>query len=742
MLSSEEMLRALLALTPGRVFVIDKEGRFAIEDPNPAERSARGAPVGVSVFELYQDKPEVLDQIRRALAGEEVQFTAEILGEWYEMRAKPLYDADGSLDGAIGSGSIVTDRVRAEKKLLESEARLRGMFAADMIGMMFWDRDGRITDANDAMLKIVGYSREDLEAGRLDWIRMTPPEYLELDERGLAEVEARGTCTPFEKEYIRKDGSRVPVLIGGTGLQAGARGGVAFVLDQSQRKAQERERAQAEAHLRLVVNNAPMVLWSIDERGIFTLSEGRALATLGLLPGQVVGTSAFDMYRDYPQVIDLLRRGLAGEEFTYEVEVAGRKFDTRAIPLRDDAGASVGMLGVSIDVTERRKAEAEHAKLQSHIQEVQKLESLGLLAGGIAHDFNNLLTAILGSAAAAQMVIPRENPAFGDIENVIAAARRAAHLTRQMLAYSGRGHFEIRAIDLSANVRELATLLETTISKKVQLRLELAANLPPVLADTAQIQQVVMNLVINGAEAIGDARGTVLVTTGAQYIDEVYAAGLSATGDVATGSYVFVEVHDTGVGMDAATKAKIFDPFFSTKFAGRGLGLAAVLGIVRSHKGAINVYSSPGSGSTFKVFLPASTESVKTAVPKPAQYRGSGLVLVIDDDEAVSRALGKLLELFGFSVIEARDGRRGVELYEQRAAEIVLVMVDMTMPEMNGEETFRELRSRSDVPVILMSGYNEIEATRRFTAKGLAGFLPKPFTPEELIERLRAALPR
>ncbi|HSZ81361.1 MAG TPA: response regulator [Polyangia bacterium] len=496
--------------------------------------------------------------------------------------------------------------------------------------------------------------------------------------------------------------------------------------------------------LRMVIDNAPIVLWALDKDGVFTLSEGRGLRGLGLSPGQVVGQSSFTIYASVPEIIDCIRRGLAGEEILKTLEVAGRVYETLYAPLRDPAnGAVVGLLGISTDITERHAAEKERKTLQAQLLQVQKLESLGLLAGGIAHDFNNILTAILGGAATARLSLPQESPAQADLEIVINAAQRAADLTRQLLAYSGKGHFEVRPLDASRLVKELANLLETTIAKKVQLRLELASDLPSIEADLAQVQQIIMNLVINGAEAIGDQRGTVLVTTGVQTVDDVYAQSLFATDGITTGRYVFIEVHDTGCGMDEATKAKIFDPFFTTKFTGRGLGLAAVLGIVRGHGGAIKVYSSPGRGSTFKVFFRASSAEALERVKPVPRYRGEGLVLVVDDDAGVRGAARRMLKFFGFDVIEAEDGKVGAAAFAARASEIVLVLLDMTMPEMGGEETFREIRRvRDDVPVILTSGYNEIEATRRFTSKGLAGFLQKPFTPDDLATKLAAAFAR
>ena len=490
-----------------------------------------------------------------------------------------------------------------------------------------------------------------------------------------------------------------------------------------------------------VLANAPIVLWAVDASGVITMLQGRELSAIGLAPGSLVGDSAFEAFAKSPDVERNTRRALAGESFTGSTRIGDVAFETMYRPLRDDGGAIVGAMGVSTNVTERRRAEEEHAKLQAQLLQVQKLESLGVLAGGIAHDFNNLLTGILGSASAALLSLPSSSPACPAVENVVLAARRAADLTRQLLAYSGKGHFEVRPIDLSGHVRELATLLETTLPKKVQLRLELG-QVPSIEADVAQLQQVVMNLVVNAAEAMGDDRGTVLVTTGTQLIDEPYASTLLSPSEAKPGRYVFLEVHDTGCGMTEETKAKIFDPFFTTKFTGRGLGLAAVLGIVRGHRGALKIYSSVGRGTTFKVFFPASdAPSRKDIRVSHASFHGTGLVLLVDDDDGVRRAARMILELFGFDVVEARDGREALRVFAPRATDIVAVLLDMTMPEMGGEETFRELRRlRDDVPVILSSGYNEVEATRRFTSKGLAGFLQKPFTSKELGEKLSAAL--
>ena len=509
------------------------------------------------------------------------------------------------------------------------------------------------------------------------------------------------------------------------------------VLARRRLEAQREELRQAQTLLGTVIANAPIILWSVDTRGIFTLSVGRELATFGLAQGQVVGSSVFDMY-DVPHI----QRALAGEELTATVDMGELTFETMYRPLRDPVGVVTGVLGVSTNITERRRAEREQAKLQAQLLQVQKLESLGVLAGGIAHDFNNLLTSMLGCASVAERLLPESSPALPALNDVIAAARRAADLTRQLLAYSGKGRFEVRAIDLSEHVEEIAHLMEATLPKKVLLRLELGPNLPAVEADVAQIQQVVLNLVVNGAEAIGDEPGRVLVTTGIQDVDAADTTDLVGSAPLAPGRYVFLEVRDTGCGMDDATKARIFDPFFTTKFTGRGLGLAATLGIVRSHGGAVRLSSTPGKGTTFRVLLPASSLPVKrNDLPLSTGFAGSGTVLVVDDEKGVRSTLRMLLTPMGFDVLEASDGQEAIDLFVANADAIVLVVLDLTMPVLGGREVFAKLRLiRPGVRVILSSGYDEEEMTRRFGAKGIAGFLQKPYTAAELAEKLSAAL--
>ncbi|MDQ2898294.1 MAG: response regulator [Acidobacteriota bacterium] len=390
------------------------------------------------------------------------------------------------------------------------------------------------------------------------------------------------------------------------------------------------------------------------------------------------------------------------------------------------------------------EARRERVHFESQLQQTQKLESIGLLAGGVAHDFNNLLTGILGNSSLALDSMPRSSPARQMLEDVVQASQRAAGLTRQLLAYAGKGRFVVEPVDISDLVQEISSLIQTSISRNVQLRLDLQRKLPCVMADSTQIQQLIMNLVINGAEAIGEEKnGTVLVTTSVQEVDDIYISRNFPADGIQPGKYVALEVHDSGSGMDEATQAKIFDPFFTTKFTGRGLGLSATQGIVRGHKGAIRVYSTPGQGSTFKVLFPATPDEPARApsADRARNLTGDGLILVVDDEDVVRRIAKTALERYGYTVIVAENGREAVTLFQERSGEISLVLLDMTMPVMGGEQALRHLREIAPgCRVILSSGYNEVEAIRRFTGKNLGGFIQKPYTAAQLAEKVRAVL--
>src|SRR6478736_7700613 len=418
---------------------------------------------------------------------------------------------------------------------------------------------------------------------------------------------------------------------------------------------------------------------------------------------------------------------------------------TNAVPLLDDQGRPRGCVATYQDITPLVEMEQRRREMDRKLQDTQKLESLGVLAGGIAHDFNNLLTGILGNASLARLELPNHSAMLPHLQQIEQAAHRAADLCQQMLAYSGKGRFVVQQLDLNELVRHTTHLLTISISKKCALQFNLVPGLPPVTADATQLRQIIMNLVINASEAIGEHSGTITVTTSAARVDDNYLATLLHPGDLVPGEYVCLEVSDTGSGMDAATLQRIFEPFFTTKFTGRGLGLAAVHGIVRGHKGAIKVYSEPGRGSTFKLFLPRAEGAALTAIvappPTDTTWRGRGHVLIVDDEEPVRAVAARMLGALGFTTEVAVDGRVAVEQFRRDPTDYALVLLDLTMPHMDGEETFRQLRHLDPtVKVLLMSGYNQQDAVGRFTGKGLAGFVQKPFEIERILIAVRAVL--
>lgn len=416
-------------------------------------------------------------------------------------------------------------------------------------------------------------------------------------------------------------------------------------------------------------------------------------------------------------------------------EAEDRWFSERVQIRLDPSTGRLAAWGLAQDVTDRRLAEREQSRLQSQLLQVQKSESLGTLAGSVAHDFNNLLTAILGHASLAELQIAPGTPASRSVAALVSASRRASDLTRQLLAFSGRGHFRVEPTDLNALLGELTTLLHASIPKHVDLRLEREAGLPPVDADSAQLTQVFMNLVINGAEAIGEGGGTVVVRTGSKLLGPEDIRQRGPFSKARPGRYVSVEVSDNGHGFDAATAARIFDPFFTTKQTGHGLGLAAVQGIVRGHSGIMAVYSEPGRGTTFKVFLPAGEGGVASERVPAAGVSGRPTVLIVDDEPSVRGIARAALEYGGYQVVEANDGHEGVETFRALAGTIDLVLLDLTMPRLNGAEALTQMRAvRADTPVILSSGYNEVEATHRLVGRGNVDFLQKPYSVRDLLD--------
>ena len=422
----------------------------------------------------------------------------------------------------------------------------------------------------------------------------------------------------------------------------------------------------------------------------------------------------------------------------------GRTYELLASPIKTPDGR-IFKLDIMRDITKEQEAEETKGRIEKKLKESHKMESLGLMAGGIAHDFNNKLMAILGNVELILFELPESSPHKDNLEEIKTTCYSAAELCQQLLAFSGKGRFVIESLDISRVVDGIRNLLSLTISKNISLEFALAEELPMIEADVIQVRQVVINLVTNASEAMADRSGSISVRTGSLVCDREYLESDLSGDKLPTGNYVYLEISDQGSGMPEATVKKIFDPFFTNKFVGRGLGLAAVMGIVRGHKGAIIVRSEAGKGTTFQILFPTregSRKNLPEALSKPVKsWQAKGLALVVDDEEIIRKLTSRMLERMGFQVRCANDGREALALYRELASEVVLVLLDLSMPHMGGIETFKKIKEIDDeVRVILASGYSEYEIAYKNTGQGFMGFLQKPFSYQELKNKVLEVL--
>ena len=521
-----------------------------------------------------------------------------------------------------------------------------------------------------------------------------------------------------------------------------------------------KQRIRELEHCRVLLSESPDPTFSFTPDGRYQYVNKAFAEGVGKPVEEIVGKTIWDVFpreeadKRFAFLSQVFRMG---EGKVIEVRVpraeGDRHYITTISPLKDPQGSVRSAVCSSKDITERKRAEEEHLNLERQLLHAQKLESLGILAGGIAHDFNNLLTAILGNTDLALAELPPPSKVRPLVEQIQTASLRAAELTRQMLVFAGRGELTTVPVDLSVTVREMAQLLAASLSKKAELRLELTESLPSIEADPAQLRQIVMNIILNASDAIGDQPGVITVRSGHDGHDRRFASDFSVGTLPAGGDTVFLEIADTGCGIDAATLPRIFDPFFTTKFTGRGLGLAAAQGIILRHSGVLQVRSRPGAGSVFRVVFPASAGAnapgmqAPPAAPSPLTlaterpWWGSGIILLVDDETPVRTMTTRMLAALGFDVLTAADGAEAVALFGTRSGEIRAILLDLTMPRMGGHEAFLELRRlRADVPVILCSGYDVRESAEKFSDLAFSGFLQKPYRLEELKEVLRKAL--
>ncbi len=649
--------------------------------------------------------------------------------------------AAGLLAAGVGLGWLLARRGRpgAPRDLLADFETLAGVMVAEL------DAQGRFRKAPAALAALLEVPAARLPGQSLMEL-VHPADRGDCGEHCLHLLEGRIARCSMDVRLLAPGGFRW-VHLDGRPLPGG--GALCLVRDISEAQRVQEALQESEERFRTIADTASCAIFTYTQT--FTYVSGYACELLGRSREELLRTAFWEVVHpeDREQV---RRRGLArqrGEAVPsrYEFRVLRPDGTVRWVDFTagaiQHAGHTLG-LGTAFDITDRVAAVESRLALERRLLESQRLESLGLMAGGVAHDFNNLLTIILGNASLAMDEAEPGGLVHASLGSIADTAHRAADLTRQMLAYSGRGKFRREPLDLNGTLKSLTGLMDTSIAKHVTVEYALAPDIPAMDADSTQLQQVILNLLTNAVEAIGSSHGTVRVRTGVQQLAAEDLAHAYPDQGLEPGPHLFLEVSDTGAGMDEETQRRIFDPFFTTKPAGRGLGLAAMQGIVRGHRGGIWVYSRPGKGTTFRILFPA-LEAPLPASPGPhpaeAGWRSHGLLLVVDDEAPIRDMAATVLRRAGFDVLEAANGLEGVESLRFHGSDMRAVLLDISMPVMTGGEALPALRRiKPGLPVILTSGFDGEERVQRLLLEPGTLFLQKPYAASDLLGALRDAL--
>ena len=757
--ASEAHKAAILGSALDAIVGMDAEGR--VTEFNPAAEKLFGfrreEMLGRELAETVIP-PALRERHRRGLARHLETGQAAILGRRIEFAGLRSDGTEFPLeitvirvekDGATAfTGFLrdITERQRAEEALRESESKYRSLMEEASDGILITDLDANFLDVNPRGCEILGYTREELLG--LNIRALFAPEDLEKLPLRLDELRA-GLPVLVERWARRKDGRSIPVEISARRLDAHRLVGI--YRDISERKRAESEIRSALSMLEATLESTGDGILVVDDRGRIINFNQRFLQMWGI-PTEIV--AARDDNRALTYVLDQLRdpRGFLAkvrelyakpdaESFDVLEFKDGRVFERYSKPQRI-SGVSVGRVWSFRDVTEGRRAALALRQSEENLRQAQKMEAIGRLAGGVAHDFNNLLTAILGNASLMAEQLPVEDPQRQAALEIQRAAERAAGLTRQLLAFSRKQMLEMKVVDLNGTMADMHKMLDRVIGEHIELLMVPAPGLGRVRGDPGQLEQVILNLAVNARDAMPEGGKLILETSNVE-VDESFAARHPP---LQTGRYVMLAVSDTGVGMDLETQAHVFEPFYTTKERGRGtgLGLSTVYGIVRQSEGHVWVYSSPGKGSTFKIYLPRVDEEPAAGDPAPATpgtRRGSETVLLVEDEGVVRTLIRNTLQQHGYHVVEAENGNQALRLSERHRGPLHMLVTDVVMPGMSGRELAeRLLNQRPGLRVLFISGYTDETIAQHGVLGPGMGFLQKPFTLLALALKVRETL--
>ncbi len=629
----------------------------------------------------------------------------------------------------------VTEARQSHEALTRSEARLRRLVQSDVIGILFWDLDGAIKYTNNALLNMLGYSCAELTA--IKWTEITPSEFKSVDEKAMQQIRETGVFQGYEKAFVRKEGSRVPVLVGGALFEGEATEGVAFVLDLSDlRKAQ-----QEISRLARIVETTDDAVISLSPNGdILTWNRG-AEHLYGYKAKEIVGKPFSTLFpegglRGTDTLLDTVKRGRTLDHFETALLTSSGQIKPVSLtvsPMTDTSGNLTGSSTMARDLTSQKHAQ----EMERQFRQAQKLESLGRLAGGIAHDFNNILTVIGSYAQLAYADLEEDNPVRSHAQQIVKATERAAGLTRQMLAFSRKQILAPKIIDLNDVIGDTVDMVRRLIGEPIRVVFKPAENLWPISADPDQMTQVLLNLCVNARDAMPDGGLLTIETRHTEILSGLKCA------DLGPGQYVMLAITDTGIGMARELRERIFEPFFTTKEVGKGtgLGLATVYGIIKQSGGDIVVSSEPGHGSRFELFFPRVDEDATSIVELTGgTARGDETVLVVEDETALRDCMVYFLKERGYNVLQAGSGEEADRLAQSFSGVIHLLLTDVVMSKMTGRQLSEKLTNdRPGIKTVLISGYTDDVIEPEMLSDTLK-FVQKPFSLTELAQIVREIL--
>ncbi len=757
------MLESALAATPIGIGYADRELRFVRVNETLARFSGRPVEdhVGRPVSEMLspEDAAAVEPLLRRVLESGEPVLGIEVHTgtpdgpeplRHFVANLFPVRDPQGHpyWVGATVIDITVQQQAQEEREQLlaalrESEARFRALADSGVIGVLVADPE-RVIEANDAFLRLIGYSRDEMLAGEIRWTEITPPEYAALDQRAIAQLLDTGVCPPFEKEYIRKDGARVPIVIGAAITEHSPLEWACFVIDTSKRKRAEED---VQKFVSLVESSGDFIaMVTLDWRLFYLNKAGRRL--VGLPEDAPVDDIAIQAlwHEGSRQLLEaeVFPRLASGQSWNFDGQLRNPRtgdpieIECSAFGIRDaQSGRVLAGAFVLRDLTERRRVE-------EHLRQAQRMEAIGRVAGGVAHEVNNMMTVIQGFCAFLARSLEPHDPRNQDVAQIIRAAERSADVSRQLLAYSRRQLLQPRVLELNTVLLDMESVLRRLMGEDHEFVFRLAPELGWIKTDRTQLEQVIINLTLNARDAMPQG-GQFTIATSTVVLGSDYAQQHPGI-VVRPGPYVVAAISDTGRGMDSATQAQIFEPFFTTKPVGHGtgLGLSMAYGIVKQSGGYIWAYSEPGQGTTFKVYLPQVEESgerVSWAAP-PTLPRGAGeTILVVEDEDMIRDFACRFLEGEGYRSLPSANAREAIEWLRRAPGAVDLVLSDVVMPGMGGREFADQVGDMApDLPVIFMSGYTNDDIIRRGLLSPGTPFLQKPFSPETLARKVREVL--